>query len=82
MTINTAIITTSCIATINESVDCLLDAMIEAQNRHGQISWDDIRTHRAHGTYRAPAGGQAPITVVDTAAPDLHDTIYTWIQQA
>ena len=42
MSITTAIITGDCIAMIDQPVDCLLDAMIEAQNRVGQITWDDI----------------------------------------
>ena len=82
MTINTAIITADCIATINEPVDCLLDAMLEAQSRHGQIAWDDIHPHRAHGTYRNTDSNPANITVIDTAADDLHDTIHTWMQNA
>jgi hypothetical protein len=83
MSINTAIITTDCIATIDQPVDCLLDAMIEAQHRVGQITWDDITTGRAHGTYRNPAGAQTPITVVDTSTTtDLLDTIATWMHHS
>ena len=83
MSITTAIITNDCIATIDQPVDCLLDAMIEAQNRVGQITWDDIAAERAHGTYRNPAGATAPITVVDTSTTtDLLDTIRTWMQHA
>ncbi|MDW5610445.1 hypothetical protein [Mycolicibacterium sp. D5.8-2] len=83
MSITTAIITTDCIAMIDQPVDCLLDAMIEAQNRVGQITWNDITGERADGTYRGPANTETPISVVDTSATtDLLTAVRTWLQQA
>ncbi|BBX54655.1 hypothetical protein [Mycolicibacterium poriferae] len=81
MSITTAIITTDCIATIDQPVDCLLDAMIEAQNRVGQITWDDMPSGPTAPT--APRRSHGPITVVDTSTTtDLLDTIRTWMQHA
>ena len=75
MTINTAIITADCITTLDQPVDSLLDAMIEAQNRVGQITWDDISAHRAAGTYRA-----GTIAVVDTGADAaLRGAVAAWM---
>jgi hypothetical protein len=80
MSITTAIITTDCIATIDQPVDCLLDAMIEAQHRVGQITWNDIAFDRAEGTYRGPANTDIPISVVDTSATnDLLAAVERWM---
>jgi hypothetical protein len=40
MSITAAIITEHTITTNNEPIDCLLDAMLTAQNTLGQISWE------------------------------------------
>ena len=81
MSINTAIITADCVATIDQPVDCLLDAMIEAQNRLGQITWTDITPQRADGTYRGSANPEAPISVVDAnATTDVLSALRTWMQ--
>ncbi|ART74331.1 hypothetical protein BTO20_37550 (plasmid) [Mycobacterium dioxanotrophicus] len=80
MSIHAAIITTDCIATIAEPLDCLLDAMLDAQNRVGQITWTTIAFDSAYGTYRDSADHEAPITVVDTSATnELHELVRTWV---
>lgn len=82
MPINATIITTDCIVTLAEPVDCLLDAMIDAQNRLGQITWTNIQIHRAHGTYQGHIGTPAPVVVVDTSATtELLTSVNTWIKR-
>jgi hypothetical protein len=81
MSINTAIIAHGTIVTTGETVDCLLDAMVEAQRRVGQITWDTITTEAAHGTYTND-GEKNPIVVVDTNAhTDLLATIEQWMNR-
>jgi hypothetical protein len=71
MSIPAAIITEYTITTSNEPIDCLLDAMLTAQNSLCQISWDTITAEAAHGTYRDPAGTTAQVTVIDTGSTGL-----------
>ncbi len=81
MSITSTIITSDCVVSIEPPVDCLLDAMIEAQNRVGQITWTDITESRAHGSYRGHDRAAAPISVVDTdATTELLGALRTWMQ--
>lgn len=81
MSINTAIIAHGTIVTIGEAVDCLVDAMVEAQRRVGQITWDNITTEAAHGTYTTD-GATNPIVVVDTKAyTNLLAVIEQWMSR-
>ena len=81
MSINTAIIAHGTIVTTGEPVDCLLDTMVEAQRRVGQITWDTITTEAAHGTYTTD-GSKNPIVVVDTKAhTNLLATVEQWMSR-
>jgi hypothetical protein len=79
MSITAATVTTDTITTTAEPIDCLLDAMITAQNTLGQISWDTITTEAAHGTYRDPAGTTAQVTVIDTGSTGLLGAVQDWM---
>ena len=79
MSITAATITEHAITTTAEPIDCLLDAMIAAQNTLGQIAWDTITMESAHGTYRDPAGASATVTVIDTASAGLLGAVKNWM---
>lgn len=78
MTINTAIhsaiITDTGRTDLTETVDCLIDTMIEAQRRLGQISWHTITETYAGGDYRTDDGAEARVVVVDLDSTD-HDLL-------
>lgn len=76
MTIRT--MTISSVFTKNDSVDGLLDSMIEAQSVAGQIAWTDI-----HPTWAAGYVGNdadSPIVVIDIDSTDGADiaTLTLW----
>ncbi|TXI56475.1 MAG: hypothetical protein E6Q55_28840 [Mycolicibacterium mageritense] len=81
MTIHTAIITDSGREDLPEPVDTLLDTMIEAQRRAGQISWHTITETYAGGDYRTSDGAEARVAVVDldTTDHDLLPLITLWV---
>ncbi|APA78428.1 hypothetical protein BB737_10125 [Mycobacterium avium subsp. hominissuis] len=83
MTINAAIITTDSVTTITVPGDCLLDAMLIAQDKLGQITWTKLGETASHGTYRTAAGGDASVSVVDTSATrELRRSVDNWLQNA
>jgi hypothetical protein len=80
MSIHAATITKRAISSTVEPVDCLLDAMITAQQTLGQISWDDITPDSAHGTYRdRDSGTTEVVTVVDVASAALETLVKDWM---
>ena len=80
MTITAAIITSAAITTLTESADCLLDAMVTAQNILGQITWTELGEKASHGTYRTDNEDTATVSVVDTSATaELRGSVETWM---
>lgn len=73
-TIHTAIITTTDRTDLPETVDCLLDTMMEAHRQLGQITWHTITETYAAGDYRTVDGAEARVVVVDLDTTD-HDLL-------
>lgn len=73
-TIHTAIITTAGRTDLPETVDCLLDTMMEAQRQLGQITWHTVTETYAGGDYRTTDGDEARVVVVDLDSTE-HDLL-------
>jgi hypothetical protein len=80
MSIHAATITKHTISSTAEPIDCLLDAMITAQNTLGQINWVDITLDSARGTYRDDGTGDIEtVTVIDVSSRALETVVKDWL---
>ena len=80
MSIHAATITKNTIATTAEPIDCLLDAMITAQQILGQITWEEITLDSAHGTYSdADTGTTETVAVIDVSSHAIETAVKDWL---